>query len=526
MECCTVDACASCQAMREVEIKLSEAEALVERLNREKHRLKSNMNSAHDPLACWLPREVTARIFVLCMPTFPVEDYILNRRRDTPRKFVGILSSVCTGWRDIAQSTPQLWNVLCMLLPASDSLLQGIEAHLSRSGDLPLMIQIERKWDAYRGDHTHPSEYDKIFDALNRHSHRWHTLELHAMLHISSRLEGCTVTGAPRLDTLRMTSVGEGQSSETRFKLLHSPPSPSTVAIQGFHINTVHIDWSAVTRLDVEFLSVDDCVNILRHAPRLERLQNQIPGTNHNDTLDDHERYNITHQNLRTWNLRCSTDPSQIEILFDLLTLPALKSMSLATDRPFHSLKRLIIRSSCHLTHFKLVNTLDGNDDLTSLLWMMPDIVDLRLGVSRCSCTQELFELLGSTTALPHDSDEEINFLPQLEKFCFGPGDEWNPAARPHWPSIPAWFPHARAEPDPRTYRPLSDVHIRVNVKTNSLSELEIYVIERDTIPKLLDVVQEGFNLTITNISGRKREKDFLSYCQEYYDYHDEDFDP
>ena len=35
MEYCTVDACTSCQAMREVEIKLSEAEALVERLNRE-----------------------------------------------------------------------------------------------------------------------------------------------------------------------------------------------------------------------------------------------------------------------------------------------------------------------------------------------------------------------------------------------------------------------------------------------------------------------------------------------------------
>jgi len=524
MKYCAVDACAPCQAMRESECRLAEAEALVERLKHEQCRLKSDMNSAHDPLTHWLPLEVKSQIFILCMPTFSVTEYTAEGRCNLPSKAVGVLSSVCTGWRDTARSTPQLWNVLCIVIPsrylASGSMLQGIEAHLNRSGDLPLIIQIEQNWDPSLVD-SHPSEYEMIFDALNRHSHRWHSLSLDVSHHIWSRLEGSTFVGAPKLDTLRIRLDGGGHSSETGFKLAHSRPSPSTVTIRGFHVNAIHIDWGAVTRLDVDYLSVADCVNILRHAPRLEQLQNEIPANDHNDPLE--ERYNTTtHKMLHTWDLRCLIDPAQIQILFDRLTLPSLKSMSLAASKPFNSLKRLITRSSCHLTHFKLANAFAGNRELISLLWMMPDIVDLHLGISHYSCTQELFELLGNTAILPYRSDEGIAFLPRLEKFYFG--NEWQPNASPPWSSIPAWFPHPLAEPNLQTCRPLSSVHIRVDVKITSLSELEICVIERDTVPKLLDVVERGHDLAIVNTSRYLKEwgRDFLGFCQEYHDLHDD----
>jgi len=83
--------------MREAECRLAEAEALVERLKHEQCRLKSDMNSAHDPLTHWLPPEVKAQIFILCMPTFSVTEYTAEGRCELPSKAVGVLSSVCTG---------------------------------------------------------------------------------------------------------------------------------------------------------------------------------------------------------------------------------------------------------------------------------------------------------------------------------------------------------------------------------------------------------------------------------------------
>ncbi|GAB1518489.1 hypothetical protein RhiTH_001548 [Rhizoctonia solani] len=103
-----------------------------------------------------LPPDLLAKIFLL-FPT--TESCILDSgARTVPQEYPICVSHVCTHWRQIAISLPQLWihiDITATLLKNSSS-LSRIETFLSRSGKSQLELHVQYAYE----DHAHDRKID------------------------------------------------------------------------------------------------------------------------------------------------------------------------------------------------------------------------------------------------------------------------------------------------------------------------------------------------------------------------------
>ncbi|KAK1220966.1 hypothetical protein PQX77_016237 [Marasmius sp. AFHP31] len=130
-----------------------------------------------------LPGDLWGEIFVRCLPdeSLPVRSLV-----EAPLLF----TSICHSWREIALSTPRLWNAIHISIPNPLSryawLLhdrtEGVKLWLTRSGSLPLTISLGSKprsvWDQFvqsdmeRVENSHKA----FFTMLYQFSYRWKSL--------------------------------------------------------------------------------------------------------------------------------------------------------------------------------------------------------------------------------------------------------------------------------------------------------------------------------------------------------------
>ena len=487
---CQNSSCSPCDALSQVEMRLAEAKALVERLTVETYLLKSAVNTVHDSLTHRLPRELVSRIFTFSVP--PFAQLVPSPYWDPMYSSPGTLTLVCNAWKNIALSTPQLWNSFAIRLysPTCASTLHLIETYIKRSGALPLAIRI----NMHKGEdlsHFPYAMFYPMFDILNVHSHRWHTLTLNIPFSLTSRLTGSPSSGASRLDCLAIhkPSSPPGPRSSVGFGSHHAQFRPSMIWMGGLYLDAIQIDWSHVTNVNVVSLSVEECLQLLRLAPLLRefRLGSILGGSGS-------AQVQVTHYSLQTWDLT-SFGPLA-SLLCNQLTLPKLQCLKIY-DGPYDSLERLLKRSSCPLSYFGLC--MGDASGLISLFRAMPHLKhfcleDLSSGddeiTSWCA-------LMASTTTFAADSDESTLFLPRLETV------EYYSCPRLLWATIPYWFPPKETKLDIR-YRPLSAVHIDVDVPP---SEMEDEAIDSNTIQKLINVVGRGFVLRINNVYEDEEEE-------------------
>ncbi len=109
------------------------------------------MNLQNDPMRC-LPIEILSHIFTLCLPYQPPPPNIDSNMALPTRWEVDVHpvpfrpGSICRYWRQIAWSTPQLWNTLH--LHVSGSTKGNLECNrlldewLRRLGQLPIYISV------------------------------------------------------------------------------------------------------------------------------------------------------------------------------------------------------------------------------------------------------------------------------------------------------------------------------------------------------------------------------------------------
>src|ERR1700685_988533 len=151
-------------------------------LNRLQHRRAGLVTSlqAHKALISpirRIPPEILAKIFVLCLPD---DDVVEVDVLDAPL----LLVQICSHWRNIALSTPRLWNSISVDIKfdevSADYTLDcrpfgrkhSIEAWLSGSGNLPLSIKI------YYIDYDPWPISDDFVDIFIPWSSRWSNLHL------------------------------------------------------------------------------------------------------------------------------------------------------------------------------------------------------------------------------------------------------------------------------------------------------------------------------------------------------------
>ena len=93
-------------------------EQKIQELQERRRELHSKMNAIHDPFILKLPPEIASYIFLLSMGERD-DHYISYSRVCLPTPF--LLGAICSGWRQLARSTPALWTRLAFNLPLPDS---------------------------------------------------------------------------------------------------------------------------------------------------------------------------------------------------------------------------------------------------------------------------------------------------------------------------------------------------------------------------------------------------------------------
>ena len=165
------------------------------------HQMSEEIHPIHR-----LPSEILANIFVFCLPN-RVLSYPRNRDLSyfTPALDAAPLSlcNVCSFWRSLATSTPQLWRQFLIIIATprvedqthTDRIVEFIHTWLRRAGALPLSIY----FDCRRVKHTTER---RLYAALWEYASRWENIAIFLQSPFAS---WSRVEDLPLLHTLRIT---------------------------------------------------------------------------------------------------------------------------------------------------------------------------------------------------------------------------------------------------------------------------------------------------------------------------------
>ncbi|KAJ6517969.1 hypothetical protein C8R47DRAFT_1773 [Mycena vitilis] len=154
-------------------------------------------------LARRLPEDVLREIFLACLPW---SGNPVMSSREAPL----LLGQVCSSWRRIALTTPQLWSSLHVVVPNAARLRQisdAVDTWLSRSGVLPLSITLAVSAACESGS----DNVATMIDVLTNFCLRWHRVTITLTPRtILTPLTNLRASDVPMLKSIAFTSVGSG----------------------------------------------------------------------------------------------------------------------------------------------------------------------------------------------------------------------------------------------------------------------------------------------------------------------------
>ncbi|KAJ7812065.1 hypothetical protein B0H13DRAFT_2145129 [Mycena leptocephala] len=257
--------------------QIEQRKRLLEELERKRDELVESID-AHLALvspARRLPVDAVRAIFAACMST--TRNAVISPR-DSPL----LLCQICSAWRHLALSTPQLWAALHIVVPSgvskANQLAETVTSWLSRSGVLPLPL---RRCIA-------------CLAAVAAFCLRWKNIristltyyELNAFAHIS-------VDDVPLLHTFSVGSsatmsgaLSDEIPSPWRSLSMLTTPSLRRVSISsGYHFLKLRLPWTQLTHLKIEdnasHLTLHTALTILQQCQGLETCELRISS---NDT--------------------------------------------------------------------------------------------------------------------------------------------------------------------------------------------------------------------------------------------------
>ncbi|KAF9465603.1 hypothetical protein BDZ94DRAFT_326832 [Collybia nuda] len=325
------------------------------------------------------PVEIMSAIFMACLPHW-------GKHVEYSSKITGpntmdrahapwALPQVCSRWRAIALSLPQLWSRIVIRPDLMRSemdlkiLLLSLEISLFRSASAPLFVWLQAS-EHYRMMNLYRDPWKEILDALTRHSERWqdaifslHPVPIGQLAKIQGRL--------PKLRRLRLHILRNVNNRVIgRFEAFSQAPSLRQFEIVG----------SRTTNPDDPFMG------LRFHRPRAipagaqVQLLHQMPLVTHASFHLEHAFRvhppppHCTHEHLRSLSIKH-------EFLLDNLTLPALKALSLKMSSNLDAVVPFIQRSSCVLISMTLGiwNKEISETDLTAVFEATPELTSLAL---------------------------------------------------------------------------------------------------------------------------------------------------
>ena len=372
--------CDPCMQLTAVGAKVYAHLKEINKLLKIQAEVKERVNQHHDPLA-YLPVEIASHIFAIY--TEDVNSYFdplcCNDIRGGPL----LLGAVSKFWRQVAFSTPHLWNTVNILILSNDNLPTKVrltKEWLARSRELPLHLSL-----GYPTLNVVQSKFKPLiplFNELQRVSPRWCTLFLGFSPRLYSTFLG-KVTSAPTLETLKLIDASEVEGD---FHLPYTPLLKHLDIDVSVPFSSISIDWSGLTTVEAYQILICEYFDILQLAEGLKSFR--LGG------LIGHQEYPLpttalTHSALRELYLKTNEElrihPSELVTMLDLVTFPSLEKFEFHSGTrssfPNSAIPSIFNRSRCQLTHFDLCGDLrkGTTDDLISILSDLPTLTHFKL---------------------------------------------------------------------------------------------------------------------------------------------------
>ncbi|KAJ7922486.1 hypothetical protein B0H13DRAFT_2317321 [Mycena leptocephala] len=318
-----------------------------------------------------LPTEITARIFIECLPTH-------GRVSPSPSTAPLVLAQICHGWRDIALSTPELWSSIRLDFlsksrdrarekKASDGALclnQGSKDLLSP----PLFMEIPSE---------EPGTYREVPSALLSFMSALATqiqcMEVHIL---PAQLRQLRPLNTP-LPLLRQLTTPHPSDDADLRDLLHDAPALRELRLLG-PSSTVNFSLPFLTSLEIDsgLTDLNTFVHILTHFPRLARLKCELrhgtivygPAVTTTGEL-------LRHPFLETLALR-GADTS---LVLNLITLPALHTLEIMYYPLLLVLRSFVACSACALRRLVISMEKFEHPELAAFLAALPALESLQL---------------------------------------------------------------------------------------------------------------------------------------------------
>jgi hypothetical protein len=479
------DPCFACKEREVIRDKIEQLEEEIAKLKAKHRALGTTMNATHDRFMHKLPPEIGSYIFRLCFPTLDYEEIHLWYKQ---WEWVGALKlgAVCRRWRQLAWTTPDLWDTLFLTIKSSTrrSLVESfpglLHEWLSRCGMRPLTFFFHHHNDLSNEStvKTLNLATDLVIEIINSHSGPWKNLHFHVGADIPERL---CVSIQP--NQLLCLEVGiHGERSPTQKFIMKSKPFPTQLQLNNFSPISIDIGWDNITLAALRNLSANECLEVLQRAPSLQDFLAELW-----DDVTVNLGTTILHRRLRSLNSSCRGPQ-----LFEAINVPSLEEWVHNTEYdplPVTAMVSLLERSGCCLKIFKLQDISPLPDDLFILFQAMPSLERLQIhfwpkqnadGVM----DDILARIFSSPPAIRSEEASRQSFLPHLQFMeCI--------------PAFTTTFPLFSWDRIPQLHRQ----GYRRSLTLKSTAE-ESHISD-DTALQLLKLTDEGVNLQILDKTTR-----------------------
>lgn len=362
--------------MAQLEAEVSLIETMIERLVSRRARLQGRMN-ALSPI-CQLSPEILVKIFQ--MTCYLSED---SNQHITPLFFGGI----CKDWREIAWSTPLLWNTISVKVwrrrHATQISLLG--EWLQRAQSSPLSIKLTSDDES---DKTIPTSgcFRPVMELLITRAEYWQTFDCV----LPPRCHDVLLNhNFPLLTSvsLRPPTIGP-MSTSIRLPnmFLWATPRLVHVDLSGYDFSAMLLPLGQLQRFKIDSLIVSGFFELLRLSRALKEcyLGSVYPGSS--KILQCPPSQMLFHSDLEILDVLLVGNDG-IRVL-DNLNLPKLRVLSVRgreiniypENRLFDTISSLVLRSSCHLERLSIEQISGIKDDaILACLETIPLLTHLRL---------------------------------------------------------------------------------------------------------------------------------------------------
>jgi len=340
--------CSACVERAAIRDRIERLKEEIINLKAKYHALGTTMNAIHDPFIHKLPPEIGSHIFRLCLPTINPTSLRCYPENKLPQ--VLRLGAVCRKWRQLAWATPNLWEILSIdTYPERMRTLAGswpglINEWLGRSKGLPLTIFFFHDPDDFPDPEEFDSALEPIIEVLVLHSNRWRSLCLYVDSYTLDRLSSSMhLNQLLHLDLAVSYSPGRFSAQKVVMK---SKPFPRYLRLEKFSPTSIDIGWNNVTEVNLSYLTTNECVEVLRQAPALERLHVEAFRTPGGPMV--HVEASVIHPRIRSLKLPVEATRN----FLNMINLPILEEWTQdagCDTPPVTAMVSLLQRSSCCL---------------------------------------------------------------------------------------------------------------------------------------------------------------------------------